>query len=177
MLLLCRRGPTFRATVGFALVFRLAGICAAADEPAIKLFGRDGETATLTVTQIKALPRSDFEAKERDGTPVKYSGVEVTHLLLKVDAAQGDKLRGDWLRAFVAIDAKDGYRSVFSLAEFDPEFTDRKIYLVDTRAGAALGETQGPFQIVIPDEKRRSRWVRMVTEIRVLDSRKAGAKD
>jgi len=142
----------------------------AAEEASLRLVGREGKAISLTASDLKALPRTEIDVKERDGTTAKVAGVEVLHLLEKVDTAQGDQLRGDWLRAFVTVDAADGYRAVFALPEFDPAYTDQKIILVDSRNGEPLNEKQGPFQIVIPDEKRRSRWVRMVAEIRVHDS-------
>lgn len=142
-----------------------------AAEAVLKLVGRDGETISMTTMEFKALPRIEVEAKDRDGTMVKFSGVEMSALLTKVGAAQEEKLRGEWLRAFVSVDATDGYRVVFSLAEFDAAFNDRKIILADTRSGIDLDPKHGPFQLIIPGEKRHSRWVRMVKEIRIVDSK------
>jgi len=159
---------SFLAAVSLAVFLPLPLLWA--NEPELKLTGRGGEKATFTVADLKALPRSEFEVKDRDGTIARFSGVEVSQLLGKIGTAQGEKLRGDWLRSFVAVDAADGYRAVFALPEFDAAFTDRRIYLVDSRNGQPLDATHGPFQIVVPDEKRHSRWVRMVTEIHVLNS-------
>ena len=69
------------------------------------------------------------------------------------------------------MEAADEYRAIFALAELDPGFTDRVIILADTRDGEPLEKYKGPFQIVVPGEKRQARWVRMVKEIRVVDSR------
>ncbi|MFO1003408.1 MAG: hypothetical protein U0936_24000 [Planctomycetaceae bacterium] len=71
----------------------------------------------------------------------------------------------------MAVRAKDEYRVVFSLCEFDPVFTDRMILLADEQDGKPLNEENGPFQIIVPGEKRRARWVRQVNRIRVMESR------
>ena len=142
----------------------------AAEEAAIKVTSPAGKSVSITATDLKVLPRTDVETKDREGKTIRYSGVEITHLVKKVGVAQGEELRGEWMRAFVEISASDGYRAVFALPEFDPAFTDRKIIIADTRDDAALDERSGPFQIIIPGEKRHARWVRMVTEIKVIDS-------
>ncbi len=39
-------------------------------------------------------------------------------------------------------------------AELDPAFTDKQTLLAFLRDGKPLGEKEGPYQIVIPDDKR-----------------------
>ena len=137
----------------------------------IQLSGPEGEPFTLTAAELKKLPRTTVDAVDRGGQPVKYSGVAVHHLLEKAKAPFGESLRGEKMRLFVSVEAKDKYRAVFALPEFDPAFTDRVIILADEQNGQPLEEGKGPFQIIIPGEKRHSRWVRMVEKIRVLDSK------
>ena len=74
------------------------------------------------------------------------------------------------MRAYVTVDARDEYRGVFALPEFDADFTDRIIILAYERDGIPLDEKTGPLQIIVPSEKKHARWVRMVKEIRVCDS-------
>ena len=70
----------------------------------------------------------------------------------------------------MTVDARDEYRAVFALPEFDADFTDRIIILAYERDGMPLDEKTGPLQIIVPGEKKHERWVRMVKEIRVSDS-------
>jgi hypothetical protein len=37
------------------------------------------------------------------------------------------------------------------------------------RDGKALAEKDGPYRIVIPDEKRMARWVRQVTTLKIVE--------
>ena len=65
------------------------------------------------------------------------------------------------------MDAKDGYRAVFAWAELDPAFMEKEIYLVTSRDGKPLSEKEGPFELVVPGEKRPGRWVRQVTSLKI----------
>jgi len=151
------------------LAFSVGHLTAEGAEVAIKLRGRDGQAVNLTAEDLQRLPRAEVEAKDRDDTMVKFSGVLIRELLKKVDVPQGKELRGPWMRCVVAVDAADGYRAVYALAEFEATFKERKIILADRRNGAPLAEPHGPLMVVVPDEKRHSRWARMVTAIRVID--------
>lgn len=68
---------------------------------------------------------------------------------------------------YLLVEAADGYRVVFALPELDAAFTDRKVYLATRRDGKALTDKEGPFRIVVPDDKRPARWVRQVTALRI----------
>ena len=70
------------------------------------------------------------------------------------------------MKLYVMVSASDGYRVVFALAEFDPDFTDRIVILADRRDGHALAPPEGPFRLVVAEEKRHARWVREVTAFR-----------
>ncbi|MFO0893059.1 MAG: molybdopterin-dependent oxidoreductase, partial [Isosphaeraceae bacterium] len=61
----------------------------------------------------------------------------------------------------------DGYRAVFALPELDPDFTDRPVLLADRRDGRPLPGKDGPLQVIVPSDKRHSRWVRQVVALRV----------
>jgi len=146
----------------------------AGDEPnlnVVSIQGTTGKSQQLTIDELRKRPRTEIQAMDRKGQPVKYAGVAVMELLKEAGTAHGESLRGECLRAFVTVDARDDYRAVFALAEFDADFTDRVIILAYEKDGQPLDEKTGPFQIIVPGEKKHARWVRMVKEIRVLDSR------
>ena len=65
------------------------------------------------------------------------------------------------------MEANDGYRAVFAWAELDSTFMDKDVYVVTKRDGNPLSEKDGPFQLVVPGEKRAARWVRQVTALRL----------
>jgi hypothetical protein len=139
----------------------------------VVLRSADGKTVRLSLDDLKKLPRTELEATDHRGNKAKYSGVSLRVLLDKMNVPRGEAVRGEWMRAFVAVDATDDYRAIFSIAELDPGFTDRTIILADSRDDRPLERYKGPFQMIVPGEKRQARWVRMVKEIRVVDSRSA----
>ena len=80
----------------------------------------------------------------------------------------GGKMKGPQLTQALLIEAADGYKVVFALAELDPEFASREILLADKRDGKPLDAKQGPFRIVAPGDKRPARWIRQVTAFKVV---------
>ena len=72
--------------------------------------------------------------------------------------------------------AADGYRVVLALPEVDPDLTDKMVLLADREDGKRLGADEGPFRLVVPDDKRHNRWVKRVTHIGVRPVDPATAK-
>src|ERR1700751_877406 len=52
------------------------------------------------------------------GAAVAYEGVSVAELLRRADVPLGKQLRGPRMKLYVVVEAADGYRAVFALAEF-----------------------------------------------------------
>ena len=83
-------------------------------------------TLTLTADQLKALPHIELTATEpHERKDHLYSGVPVRDLLARAGAPLGDKLRGKALQLAVLVRSKDGYSTLFALAEFDDSFSNR----------------------------------------------------
>jgi hypothetical protein len=60
---------------------------------------------------------------------------------------------------------------VFALPEVDPAFALREIILADRRDRKPLDTKEGPFRIVAPGDKKAARWVRQVTELRLITAK------
>jgi hypothetical protein len=125
-----------------------------------------GKSISLTAEDLKKLEQHTVKTMDH-GTTATFEGVLLADVLAKADVPAGEKIRGKALALYLLVEAADGYRAVFALPEMDSAFTDRKIYLVTKRDGQALSEKEGPFRIVVPDEKRAARWVRQVTALKV----------
>ena len=113
------------------------------------------------------LPRQTVSAKDHYGKTAIFEGVALVEVLRLAGVEFGEKLRGKSLALFLVVDAADGYRAVFALPELDPAFTDQIIILADRRDGKALSEAEGPWRIVVPNEKRQARWVRQIVTLTV----------
>lgn len=132
--------------------------------------GAVAQPLALTIQDLAAMPRTKLTTKEHDQT-VTYEGVTLTEILQKAGAPMGKLLRGKAMAMYVLVTARDGYRVVFALPELDPDFSDasKQIILADTADGKPLSEKQGPLRVVVPQEKKAARWIRMVETIEVVE--------
>ena len=130
----------------------------------LTLRGLDGRERVVTTADLARLARHDttVSAHEVSG---RYSGVALTDLLALVGAPLGDSLRGRSLATFVTVEATDGYRVLFSIAELDTRFTDRVVIVADAKDGRPLPAAEGPFRLIVPGEKRPARWARQVVRV------------
>jgi len=136
---------------------------------AVAVEGLGGTRVTLSVSDLSKLPRRTIKATDH-GAPVKFEGVLLKHLLAEVDQPTGEKFQSTAASYYVVVEGKDGYCATFAWAELDPTITDKSVYLVTKRDGKPLPDKDGPFQLVVPDEKRAARWVRQVTTVRIQDA-------
>jgi Oxidoreductase molybdopterin binding domain len=90
-------------------------------------------------------------------------------VLEKAGAGFGESLRGNRLAFCLLVEAADGYRVVIALPEIDPAFTDKQVVLAFSKDGKPLDDKEGPYRLVIPDEKRMARWVRQVTALKIVE--------
>jgi hypothetical protein len=128
-----------------------------------------GKQVVLSRTDLEALPHVKATASEHSSGPVNFEGVTLKSVLEKAGVAFGESMKGKRLTNCLLVEAADGYRAVLALPELDPAFTDKQTLLAFLRDGKPLGEKEGPYRIVIPDEKRMARWVRQVTTLRIVD--------
>jgi hypothetical protein len=159
---------SFPRPFALALLVAFTSLRAFAADPALKIVSSD-QTVALTQEDVRALPHSALTAFDPHLKESHvYSGVLVRDLLAKVGAPLGEKLRGPAMRTVVVFRAKDGYATVFALAEFDDAFSNRELLLADSEDGKPLGDNAGPFRLVVPGDKRAARWARMVTSIELM---------
>jgi len=123
----------------------------------------------LSRSDVEALPHVKVTASEHSSPPVSFEGVTLKSVLEKAGVTFGESMKGKRLTNCLLVEAADGYRAVIALPELDPAFTDKQTVLVFLRDGKPLSEKEGPYRIVIPDEKRMARWVRQVVTLKVVD--------
>lgn len=127
----------------------------------------DGHSVALSAAQIAAAAHVSITADDH-GTSAKFDGVPLAAVLALAGVQLGDSLRGPRLAEVLLASAADGYQVAFALAETDPAFSTREIILADKRDGKPLGPKEGPFRIVAPGDKRPARWIRQVTELKIV---------
>jgi DMSO/TMAO reductase YedYZ molybdopterin-dependent catalytic subunit len=133
----------------------------------LEVGGEVAQPVKLTAADLAAMPRQSVKARDNKGVESTWEGVPIIDLLRKAGARVDDKLRGGAMVDYVVVEATDGYRAVFALAELDPAFTDRMTILADRRDGRPMAEPEGPLRVVVPGEKKHARWVRQVNRLTV----------
>ena len=168
MRLVMRKNGT-TGLLAIAFVWLLCTIAAAQQEKgAITLEGLDDTKTTFTVDQLRQMPQQAVSiVNPHTRATDKYEGVLLADLLAKIGTPSGEKLRGDELRDYVEVSGRDGYKVIFALAELDSAFEDNQVLVAITSDGKPLDEKQGPVRMVVPQDKRPARSVRMVTTIAV----------
>ena len=122
----------------------------------------------LSVKELSALKTFEVKAKDRDGKEHTFKGVMLLTILDSAGVTLGKELRGENLTKYVLVKASDGYEVIFSLPEIDPEFTDKVILLAYEVDGKPLAASEGPFRLVVPQDKKHARWIRQLNSIQIL---------
>ncbi len=134
-----------------------------------------GQTAVIEVVGVERKPvvvalekleRRTIVTEDR-GLRTTFEGVALRDVVAQAGAALGEKLRGKALAQVVIASARDGYQVAYAIAELDAAFTDQIVLLADRRDGRPLLPDTGPWQIVVPSDKRPARWMRQVSRIEV----------
>lgn len=165
-----------RLLVALCLIYLSSAVAVyAQDKPAaatgstvaLSVGGEVERPLKLSAADLAKLPRRTVRAKDHSGQEVEFEGVALIDVLSQAGVKFGDQMRGANLARFLVVEAADGYKAVFALPELDPAFTDRVIILADKRDGKSLTESEGPYRVVVPGEKRQARWVRQVTALNI----------
>jgi len=122
----------------------------------------------LARADIEALPHVKVTTSA-SGASATFEGVALEAVLEKAGVEFGQTLKGKRLASCLLVEAADGYRVALALPEIDPAFTDKQVILAFSKDGKPLDEKEGPYRIVIPDEKRMARWVRQVTTLKIVE--------
>src|ERR1700733_7711486 len=129
----------------------------------------DGKPTIFARADIEALPHVKVSTSA-SGASATFEGVALEAVLEKAGVEFGASLKGKRLASYLLVEAADSYRVVIALPELDPAFTDKKVVLAFLKDGKPLDEKEGPYRIVMRDEKRMARWVRQVTTLKIVDT-------
>ncbi len=146
----------------------VAVVCTLITAPAvlaqtIDVIGLDGKTIAVS---LAAFERRTVVTQDR-GLRTEFEGVPLRDVLAKAGVPLGDALRGPAMARVVIASARDGYRVAYAITELDSGFTDQIVLLADRRDGKPLLPDTGPWQIIVPNDKRAARWIRQVNKIEV----------
>jgi hypothetical protein len=150
----------------FALALTLQATLALSQKLTVQT--ESGKQTVLARADIEALPRVKVTTAASGGSAT-FEGVPLRAVLEKAGVGFGETLKGKRMASCLLVEAADDYRVVIALPEVDPRFTDKQVILAFLKDGKPLDDKEGPYRIVIPDEKRMARWVRQVTTLKIVD--------
>ena len=158
-----------KASPWLLLFMLLAAFVAAQEKPSgLVVAGRDGKQATFSVEQLKKMPRQVVTVSDpHTNASHQYEGVLLSSLLSQLGTPSGKALEGFEMRDYVEAVGADNYKVIFALVELDAMFQDNKVIVADTMDGKPLPSDHGPLQLVVPQDRRHARWVRMLTTVNV----------
>ena len=156
------------AAVGAAAPTAQAQAAITAAPATIRLDGLVATPRTLTAAELATLPHREQTTTDKDGQKHVYRGVALRDVLHQAGAPEGKGIHGPVLAEAVLATAADGYQAVFALPEIDADFSPQTILLADQRDGQPLPAHDGPYQLIVPLEKKPARWVRQLTGLRVV---------
>lgn len=116
---------------------------------------------------LSALLRERVQANAH-GQALDCEGVALAALLRRAGALPEGKLPGALLSRYLLVQARDGYRVLYALADLDPGTGNRAVYLVDRCNGQPLDAHDGPLRLVAPQDVRPARWVRQIQSLTVV---------
>ena len=159
--------PISRAVVLLLVAVWFPGFVGQSAAQSIAVIGADGHATSISAAQIASATHVTVIAEDH-GAAARFEGVPLAQVLTMAGVPLGDSLHGTRLAEVLLVSATDNYKVAFALAEADPAFAVREIILADKRDGKPLDAKEGPFRIVAPGDKRPARWIRQVTELRVM---------
>jgi hypothetical protein len=160
-----KRRPFFPAVL-IALMMQ-AVVCASQQ---LTIQTEAGKQTLLARADIEALPHVKVTTGA-SGVSTTFDGVPLKAVLERGGVGFGETLKGKRMASCLLVEAADGYRVVIALPEIDAAFTDKQIVLAFLKDGKPLDDKEGPYRIVMPDEKRMARWVKQVTALKIVSVR------
>ncbi len=155
-----------------ALLLALTLPVALASAQQLTVQNESGKQTVLARADIEALPRvkitTSATGSSTTGSSTTFEGVALKAVLERGGVALGETMKGKRMASCLLVEAADGYRVVFALPEIDSAFTDKQVVLAFLKDGKPLDAREGPYRLVVSDEKRMARWVRQVTTLKIV---------
>ena len=160
--------PYVSAFIETLAIPRTTLIQAKQSENSLTLSASSGQSKTFDGASLKALThKTVIFHNAHTNADETYSGVPLIYLLGTMGVPRGKDLHGKVLSEYVVATGSDGYKAVLALAEVDPEFHPGDVIVADTMDGQPLDEKNGPFKLVVTEDKRPARSVHNLVSIDV----------
>jgi hypothetical protein len=95
----------------------------------------------------------------------RCSGPSLAAVVARLGLPGNEALRGAALQRGIMIRARDGYAVLFSLGEIDPGTGAEPAIIATQCDGKPIGPEEGPYRLVVPNDKCPTRSIRQVESI------------
>lgn len=132
---------------------------------------------TIHLSDLQQMPaESEQVSFVAGGTPEQHTfkGTRLFNVLNAAKVQFDPKVKNSQLRGYVLVTATDGYQSVVSWGELDPNFGNAAILLAWDQDGKPFSDKDGP-RLTVPGDKFGGRYVSGVARIEVKDGANPGA--
>jgi hypothetical protein len=151
-----------------ALSLQSLHVAAQNDSLSLRIIHSPACDTVLTMGRLQQLPSHTVEIKGHDGQPANYTGALLMDVLGAGCPSVPATEKRERIGMAVRVDSWDGYHAITALMEADTSFRDHPVLLTWSRNGIALDGHDGPFQLIIPDDRRHARDVRRVKQVSVV---------
>lgn len=125
---------------------------------------------SLTLADLKKEPATTEAVSLKTGRGVltgRYTGVLLWTLLQQAIIKVSPESRNDMMRHTIVVTSSDGYSTVLSVAEIDPEFGDARAIIAYAKDGQPLSDKRGFARLILPRDKSAGRAISGVSSITV----------
>jgi DMSO/TMAO reductase YedYZ molybdopterin-dependent catalytic subunit len=120
----------------------------------------------VVLRSLAGLARDTVTATFHNAPARPYSGVHLRQILERAGFPPG-RIRGRALAGYIAVEARDGYRVSFGVADLDTGLVAHRVVLADSVGGQPLPPDEGPWRLIVAGDAHGARSARMVSAIRL----------
>lgn len=139
---------------------------AQADTASIMVLNAD-QAMPVSFARMKALPVHQARIIDHEGEEATYTGAWLSDVLKLNERIRSIEKRAQ-VNSYVRATAADGYTALIALPECDSAFRERPALLAWMKNTQPLNAHDGPFQIIVPDDRKHARDVRQVIRLEVI---------
>lgn len=136
----------------------------------ISIDGAVEHPRSLTLADLEREPATTEVVSLKTGKGVltgRYTGVLVWTLLQQAAITLSPGIKYDVMRHTIVVASSDGYTTVLSVAEIDPELGDERAIIAYAKDGQPLSDKRGFARLVLPADKSAGRAISGVASITV----------
>ncbi len=126
-----------------------------------------GSELRIAFNRMKELPVHQARIVDHEGEEASYTGAWLSDVLKLNELVRSIEKRAQ-VNSYVYVTAADGYTALIALPECDSSFRERPALLAWLKNAQPLNAHDGPFQIIVPDDRKHARDVRQVIRLEVI---------